>query len=1263
MTFRTIDLQPLSLEQSSKFASLFARDLSIKPRQGHYHDFETKVGAVFDVVCKNFLKFLGLPLAIRLEGRAATFCLVNKISIRQPRDVDITFYFNSSLNHNEAFENGIKKAIAASLKVFFGAIDDSTLLRDCLWNFAKVPFAPTDSSAGGTMYLYSIGPQKHQCVDIKVSVGNFRGWVTLLDSFSIELGSFPLLGGSFEKPLAEALTTIGKKEIESLRPHEILSGGFERYLTGAIEGFLDKNIETLSLFLSKFSDSDSFIVKLKTYLDLHHGEKDSNFQISFFYQAILALQLLKKTYNESHLRFILDRLESKQPHYAYLGAYLGKTSFDQFVSPYSLIISLFDKKFQRQYASQLVFSFSFGSQYLHFPWIPFERAFENYCHLESTIKNSPLFHSVLIQLFQYVCENKELLIDQEIVEKAIRVVSSLDPVFAWVIYDNFSSSPISEDLLLQLPKVYQLLEGKCLKLFERKIEDITYSSFKKLCATPEGLGFVSQLISKDIVSGDAIYYLVVSKWIALFSQGLIKEDHEVIIDLFTTVPNLKELLIHLQSSYLESAFDKVDDVELFTLFFNARTLIYLLSDKEQKEKVLGQLIFDDKRFDLIKNAHIKYLHQASSKVNYQTLVAPYLVFRNPNPEEYQRSLKCKKINLMALNGFSKYRFIFQSLPFHEALVPLRVYPESKDIFVHLQVILEKLRYNLEKNGVGDIDKSLLQEAFEEYSKGNNSQLEFFGWKLLTLFKGINPPRKWIKNLSILCDNLLLLPQKQAFYQRAILCMEPFLGPRIKEFHLLPKEMSLELISLRLQFLASCLSLEDTLPDFAKDTSESLNLFALFFKEFEDKLSVFELFKKAFPLLQNKKNSKVLTQLLADISKDFNLEDLQPHFNNYLSLLIDLKKVLSPQEAANFFVLFSKTHNFPLIIRLYHLLNPILDKEDLKKLALKTVSYGSLSIDPRDNKQASLIFFEALRQKLFVKDDFLDIDQLQLIPKTFAQISDVVQKRNFCRLVLDLLETNPSMNFKLKGLVEFLGVLDEDEIKNWSAYFRSSKQISVLNLVEESFTDCQLKAHKAIKVFNYLKDQMPLALSLQEELSKRKLLKKVTLSFFQASLQSHKVGQIGRIYASLIENQEAFADVISYLENQGLNHIESFVEGNSYLFLENFSLLLTLYKKSHRKNREFYLRHLTLVKKNEKLKEFRKDILDLFDIDIQLNPVIKHTLPVFDLQNAGAEVKQNNKEIIKIGSASFKAIATSVGIFCLVILFQKASGYYKANFRY
>jgi hypothetical protein len=174
---------------------------------------------------------------------------------------------------------------------------------------------------------------------------------------------------------------------------------------------------------------------------------------------------------------------------------------------------------------------------------------------------------------------------------------------------------------------------------------------------------------------------------------------------------------------------------------------------------------------------------------------------------------------------------------------------------------------------------------------------------------------------------------------------------------------------------------------------------------------------------------------------------------------------------------------------------------------------------------------------------------------------------------------------------------------------------------------------------------------------------VTLSFFQASLQSHKVGQIGRIYASLIENQEAFADVISYLENQGLNHIESFVEGNSYLFLENFSLLLTLYKKSHRKNREFYLRHLTLVKKNEKLKEFRKDILDLFDIDIQLNPVIKHTLPVFDLQNAGAEVKQNNKEIIKIGSASFKAIATSVGIFCLVILFQKASGYYKANFRY
>ena len=296
-TFRTIDLQPLSSEQSSKLAALFDRKLTLKPRNGLYHSLDTKVGIVFDVVFRNFFLYLGIPKAMKMEGRAATFCLVNRLALRDPRDVDVSFYYDVEPSQIVRFEEGLRKAVSISLQFFFGNYGEALLLRDCLWNFTKVQFEPTQCSNGGTMYLYSFGPEKHRCLDVRVCLGNFRSWVTLLDSFSINLMTTPITAGSLELPLQEAIKKIEKREIGSIRPYEVKFSGFERYMCAGLEGFLDHEKEATLYFVSKFPTIEFLFLDLKKFIDVHHREKGDDYFISYYFQAALTLNLLKIPFN------------------------------------------------------------------------------------------------------------------------------------------------------------------------------------------------------------------------------------------------------------------------------------------------------------------------------------------------------------------------------------------------------------------------------------------------------------------------------------------------------------------------------------------------------------------------------------------------------------------------------------------------------------------------------------------------------------------------------------------------------------------------------------------------------------------------------------------------------------------------------------------------------------------------------------------------------------------------------------------------------
>lgn len=1260
MTFRTIDLQPLSLEQSSKFASLFNRNLQLRPRQGLYPSIETKVGVVFDVVCRNFLHYLGVPLSVRMEGRAATFCLINKVPIRDPRDIDVTFYFDASLRDNKSFEENIKKAIIVSLKSFFGEYDESLLLKDCLWNFTKVNFASNKPDSKGTMYLYSLGPEKHKCLDVKISLGEYRNWATLLDSFSIELLAYPLAAGSFEHPLKKAIHKIENRELDSLRPHEVTSGGFERYISASIEGFLDKTPDALICFLSSFKGREALFINIKKYLELNHKDKGDDYFINYLFQSALVFHFLNEPYETEELKAIIEKYESYNPHYAYLSSFLGKAPFEVIISPYLIIISLFNQHHLKKYLGHQVFSFSFGVEHLHFPAIAFEKALENYLRLDGSVKHHILFYSILQNLVNISFENKEHLIDQDKLENAILQMGNVDPCFAWLLYSRFSSRSINDDLLMRLPKIYELLEGKSKESVEFNARSLTLTAVRKLCKYPEGLKFICILLEKGIITDQKIYTLALSKWIDLFSKGEIKEDLSFMVHLFKTLLGCKELFDFQQSLYFEQDPLYHDASEIFILYFNIRSLLHLLDANVKDIDYAGHLILEDIRFKEIKNVHIKYLYQSGAILDFKTLFSPYLLLQQNALGDHQRWVAGKKVVLIPINNISKYKFIIPNIPFDKALANLHSYPYIPENSGLLQPILEKLRYNIEKNVLGFIDQGLLNQAFEGFSEVNNYQLELFGWRLLSLFKEVRPPKKWICNLPNLGKMLKQPSQRGAFFHRILNCLEPLVGSCIKDKFLSQQSEDEPLFSFHLKFLSCCLNQEVAPPDFSEYVQESIELFSLFFQTYPNKNLIFERFKLALPSLLSKKLSKPLLQTMMDASLLFNSDELQPSFNHYLSLFVDQKRMLNPLEVKDFLELFNKTNNLQTILNIFLLIKPCLEKDKLKDLVIKTTSILLESVHIKEKHQGALIFLEALKEYLFESRDFHNPLALQLIPNVFNNLTELNLKVAFSKHLLEFLKEDEDFKPNLNGFTKFLSLLKEEEIKPWISYLRKRDQIKLIDSIEEEFTGLHLEANRTMKAFNFLLQQLELPLSMQEVCCKKSLINKITYSLFKTSLQTYKISQISRVYFGLISQPYDFIESISYIENQGLACIEEFIEVNSYLFIENLPFLLTLYRKSQNQNKDFYLRHIKALKRNTKLHEFKEDIEELFGIDILSPVIISKKTSSLQSNNNEIFIPLNNWDPKAVTPHSLKTIAASISFACFVFIMIKASQYLKNN---
>jgi hypothetical protein len=1254
MTFRTIDLQPLSSEQTSKLAALFDRNLTLRPRKGLYHSLDTKVGAVFDVVFRNFFLYVGIPLAMKMEGRAATFCLVDRLALRDPRDVDVSFYYDVIPSQIVRFEEGLRKAIAFSLQFFFGNYDEALLLRDCLWNFTKVHFEPTQFSLGGTMYLYSFGPEKHRCLDVRVCLGNFRSWVTLLDSFSIDLLTNPVGAGSLELPLKEAIKKIEKREIGAIRPLEVNFSGFERYLCAHLEGFLDHEKEATLHFLSKFPTIEALFVGLKKFLNLHHSEKSDDYFITYYFQAALTLNLLKIPFNNELLQNAIEEFKPANKHLCYFQRFVGKVGFYSLISPYLLIISLLDEKGKRLYLESSVYSLFLSNYYLHIPSVCPQEAVRYLSGLDNEVIQDPLFKDILAQLVKLSLENRQFLVDESFINSVIKSALLVSPALAWFIYDQFSKEEIPQDLLIRLHEVYKSDHLFYKERFINQIKTLPLKDFKKIASSPEGLAFISDLIENEVIGNSSLFYFSICKWIEFFSKGEIKGGYLKIIDLIKSLPDPLNLLEVQKALYIEEMKETQDASDLFILLVNTKVLVDILHNKAINTALLARMICRDKSIGSIKNCHIKYLFSHLELLDTKKLLAPYRLITQSALKDSHQLVSDKPVALLPISKTSCYQLIIDTSSFEEALKVFKDYSINPSQSGLVWPVLERVRYLLEKNVPKYDSLETLADAFHIFSECKHFQIELFGWKLLALFNEIIPPRRWIERLAILGRRLEQPSQKSAFFNKMLLTLSPLLGPLVIEKFQKQFEDNPNIFSFQLSFLSYLLLDKFSCPDFSLCTKEAIDIFSLLLSFSSNQTLAFEKFKEVFPYLLVKESLKPLLPVISQIAKNFDVEELQPYLNVYFNQLFDEKKVPAPSEVGDLLDLFHKNMNPSSNLALYRLIIPWVRSDTLKECTLKAASLLLTSSLVKERQEGALLIAKGFKEYLFDAPTFLSKENQGLIPLCLANLTDFAQKNSFSRSLLDFLEANFFVNIEEEAFVSLLGIANQEDLKCWSFYFRKKNNIKALIRAQEDFVERQLSYNKIIKVFNFLVQEWQTSLIQNEKDAQKSLVERISLHPFHRPLLSCDIEKIETIYQALKPFEKDFIVPIRFIENEGLGLIELAIGRNTALFFEHLAFLIKVYRHSLSHNESFYKEHLLskiALKKSKKLHVLKEDIEEFFGSKVSNYLFEKIEVNQFPLNPSAIEPENPSSNHIKVALAGF-------GFFCFIYLIHKASYNYK-----